>query len=254
VKEIETPRPVTWKTRLLAWLATVVVRAIMATVRLRVEGEERCLAAAREHGGALFVTWHGRVLIPLAHFRGRQGYSMLVSLSRDGDFVTEFLRRMGLGVIRGSTKRRGIAAAREVLAHLERGEFVNLTPDGPRGPARIVQPGVIYMAQRSGLPIFFCGISAWPRWEFKSWDQHQVPKPFARASFLCGGPVFVSQDESIEAAARRLGDAINALEAQAEREVVPASRRAAAEKLALAKEEEVLVQTSPAEPFDPGGR
>jgi lysophospholipid acyltransferase (LPLAT)-like uncharacterized protein len=225
VREVETPRPVTGKTRLLAWLATVLVRLVLMTVRVRIEGEERCLAAAREHGGALFVTWHGRVLLPIAHFRGRRGYSMLVSLSRDGDVIAEFLRRMGLGVIRGSTKRRGVAAAREVMAHLEQGETVNIAPDGPRGPARVVQPGVIYMAQRSGRPICFCGVSAWPRWEFKSWDRHQVPKPFARARFLCGEPIFVSPDEDVEEACRRLGDAIDALEAQAEREVNPAASR-----------------------------
>jgi lysophospholipid acyltransferase (LPLAT)-like uncharacterized protein len=225
VREVETPRAVTWKTRLLAWSAAVAVRLLLATVRVRVEGEERNLVAAREHGGALFVTWHGRILLPIAHFRGRRGYSMLVSLSRDGDFITEFLRRMGMGVIRGSTKRRGVAAAREVLGHLERGEIVNIAPDGPRGPARVVQPGVVYMAQRSGRPICFCAVSTWPRWEFRSWDRFQVPRPFAHARFLCGDPIFISPEEDVADACRRLGEAINALEARAEREVVPAARR-----------------------------
>jgi len=228
VKEVEQPRPVTWWTRLLARLAALVIRVLFATVRVRVEGEEECLAAAR--AGALFATWHGRVLVPLNHFRGRR-YWVLVSLSRDGDFVTEFLRYSGMSIVRGSTKRRGVAAAREVMGLLEQGAIVNVAPDGPRGPARVVQPGIIYMAQRSGKPIAFCAASVWPRWEIGSWDRFQIPKPFARARFYCGKPMFVSPGDNIEEACRRLGAAIDELEARAERDVVPPWRaRSAAEE------------------------
>jgi lysophospholipid acyltransferase (LPLAT)-like uncharacterized protein len=221
VKEVEQPRPVTLWTRLLARLAALAVRLLFATVRVQVEGEEECLAAAR--GGALFATWHGNILVPLNHFRGRR-YWVLVSLSRDGDFVTEFLRCSGMSIVRGSTKRRGVAAAREVIGLLEQGAIVNVAPDGPRGPARVVQPGIIYMAQRSGKPIAFCATSVWPRWEISSWDRFQIPKPFARARFYCGEPMFVASGEDIEEACHRLGAAIDELEARAERDVMPARR------------------------------
>lgn len=217
-------RPVPFKTRLIAGLIYAAVRVVCATLRLRYENEERTWKSVEENNGAIFVTWHGRTLIPINRFHGR-GYWAISSLSRDGDLQAMNLRRFGFRVIRGSTGRRGVAATREVLAALEEGGVLAFTPDGPRGPSQKVQPGVVYFAQRSGKPIIPTGISAYPRWQLRSWDRYLIPKPFARAAWISGEPVFVRPEDDLEEAARRVEESITALEAEAERQVMAGRQR-----------------------------
>lgn len=215
----EQPRSVPFKTRLLASVISAVVRLICFTVRTRIVNEavmNQAIAQAGPNGGAILVTWHGRTLLPIFRFRGR-GYWALISLSRDGDLQAENFRRFGFRIVRGSTGRRGVAATREVLAALKEGGVLAFTPDGPRGPTHKVQPGAIYFAQKSGCPIIPVGISAWPRWQARSWDRYLIPKPFSRACWVVSDPVHVGPDDDLEAVAVRVEQAINAAEAGAER-------------------------------------
>jgi lysophospholipid acyltransferase (LPLAT)-like uncharacterized protein len=122
-------------------------------------------------------------------------------------------------VVRGSTGRRAVLATREVLNLLAQGEVIMCTPDGPRGPAQEAQPGALYFAQRTGLPIVPAGIAAFPCWHLNSWDRYMIPKPFSRARWIYGEPFYVTPDEDIAGAQRRLTDEINRLQADAERAV-----------------------------------
>jgi Uncharacterized protein conserved in bacteria len=215
MKEVEQPRPLTLRTRFLARLVTTLARIIFGTVRLSVDWEPRLRELLREHGSIILVTWHGRTFIPILHFRGR-GYVSIVSLSRDGDIQTRVLSNLGWRVVRGSTGRRGVQAAREVLTVLsEPGSVVAFTPDGPRGPVNVCQPGVAYFAQRSGKPILPAGITAYPRWQMRSWDRYLLPKPFSKAAWFFGEPIFVGPDDDLEDACRRVEASCRELEARA---------------------------------------
>lgn len=220
VSSVPQTRPMTFKTRLLSFLIDHGVRFICATLRMRYINDEDTARVIAESGGGIFVTWHGRTLIPVNRFRNR-GYWALISLSRDGDLQAENFRRFGFRIIRGSTGRRGVAATREVLAALEAGGSLAFTPDGPRGPSQKVQPGVVYFAQRSGKPIIPTGISAWPRRNLRSWDRFLIPLPFARAIWVSGDPIFVGPADDLDEAVRRVEAAINAVETEAERLVRP---------------------------------
>lgn len=218
MKEVERPRPLSARNRCLSAALVGLVGAVCRTLRLTVEGEEGAARAIAEHGGAIFVTWHGRTLLPAWRLR-RRGWWVLVSLSRDGDIQAENFRRFGFRVIRGSTGRRGVAATREILAALADGGVLAFTPDGPRGPTRVVQEGVVYFAQRSGKPIIPGGVSAWPRWQLSTWDRYLIPCPFSRAHWVYGEPILVGPDEEVQAVCQRIGAAIDALERRAERAV-----------------------------------
>ena len=215
---MEKPRPVTLRTRALAILINALVRLTCATLRFRMENEHLVDELVARHGSVIIVTWHGRVFLPLNVYRGR-GYWTIISLSRDGDLQAENFRRAGFRIIRGSTSRRGVAATREVLDVMARGAVVAFVPDGPRGPSGVAQPGAVFFAQRTGCPIIPFGLSAWPRWLAPSWDRFLVPYPFARAAWLYGEPIYVAPGEDLAAAAARVTEAINALEAEAERRV-----------------------------------
>ena len=226
MNEPEKPRPRNWRTRLLARTIVLVAGLLTRTLRLTIEREAETEALVQN--GGMLVTWHGRTLLPIARWRGRYDLRlwMLVSLSRDGDLQNEIFQASGYHVIRGSTGRRGVAATREALHALASGGVLAMTPDGPRGPTQVVQTGVVYFAQRSGKPIVPTGISAYPRWILGSWDGFLIPKPFARARWVYGDPLYVSSDESLESACLRLADAIQKVEAQAEAGVLPRHKSA----------------------------
>jgi lysophospholipid acyltransferase (LPLAT)-like uncharacterized protein len=216
--------PTTFKVWFLALILSGAVRALYATLRVRVQEEARFETLRQEHGGVLLVTWHGQSLLPIARSRGR-GYFGMVSLSRDGDLLTEYFRRMEWRVIRGSTKRGGAPAARVAVKTLcTPGTVLAITPDGPRGPARKVQPGVVFLARKSGKPLIPVGISVSRSWHARSWDSFSVPKPFARVEWLFGEPIFVGPDDDSDAVCQRVEDAINQLEAEAREALETESR------------------------------
>ena len=60
------------------------------------------------HGGTpvLLAFWHGRMLYFLHRYH-RQRFTILVSRSKDGEFVSQVLQRFGVHVTRGSSSRGG---------------------------------------------------------------------------------------------------------------------------------------------------
>ena len=187
---------------------------LLGTVRLEVEGFEEY----RSHPGVIFVGWHGRSMLPAKAMRGL-GYWALISLSNDGNIQDGIFRKFGFRTIRGSTGRGGARALAESIRVLREGGQMAFTPDGPRGPRHEVQPGVILMAQKSGALIVPVASSARRRWLLGTWDRYLLPKPFTRAVMLCGEGIVVPRaatEEEIEAIRIRVGEAISALEREAE--------------------------------------
>ncbi len=172
------------------------------------------------HGtGTIFVTWHGRSLLPATVFRNK-GYWALISLSRDGEIQNCVFQRFGFQTIRGSTGRGGVRGALQMARKVKEGGVLAFTPDGPRGPSHKTQLGVILMAEKSGAPIIPLGVSSNRRWLMKSWDSYLIPKPFARCPFVVGEPIPIPanlNEEQREFYAAQVTIAINRLEKEAER-------------------------------------
>lgn len=219
------------KYRIVSFLAYWFVRILTLTLRLTIIGEDRVRHLQETGQGLILVTWHGRTMLPISRFRGR-GYWAIISTSRDGEYQNRIFRRFGWQTVRGSTSARGaVQAALTVTKQLKKGATLAFTPDGPRGPSRVVQPGAIFLAQKSGSPIIPAGISAYPRkLSLRSWDRYLIPYPFARAVWIYGDPIYIPADAKSEEEqclwAKRIGAAIDALEEQAEREAGAISRPA----------------------------
>ena len=84
--------------------------------------------------------------------------NVLISRHRDGVLISRTLEHLGIGTISGSTSKGGAGALAAMVRVLRRGEFVSITPDGPRGPRMWVAPGAIAAAKLSGaylLPVSF---------------------------------------------------------------------------------------------------
>lgn len=183
--------------------------------RLHVERETRALV---DHKSVVYAFWHGRGWL-VAGRAGRRGSAVLISLSEDGDVMARAATRLGLHPVRGSSSRRGRESLAEMTRELAEGRSAAITPDGPRGPRHHAQIGAVVLAARSGKPIVPMGIAAHPAWEMKSWDSFQIPRPGARAVVVYGEPIEVPAVEDLEPWRVQLEAALNAAEAEADREV-----------------------------------
>ncbi len=207
------PHQPRWHQRLAAWLIFALVRAVSATLRYRWTDRSGYFANPPAEP-AIYCIWHNRLalcLIPyFGYIRKRNqtpGLAAMVSASKDGGFLAGILECFGVQPVRGSTSRRGPQALLELTGWAERGYDLAIAPDGPRGPAYVVQEGIIGLAQVTGLPII--PVSYYLRWKIqvKSWDRFQIPLPFSFCEMLFGQPIRVprkASDEEREALRQQL--------------------------------------------------
>jgi hypothetical protein len=200
--------------RVLPAMAAAAVTALGATLSVRAAGVDALRPLWRARRPLIYAVWHGRILIVpwlnarLRRHEGARRVRVLASRSRDGHMMAEFARRFGLDVTRGSSSRGGLEALRELTRAVRAGEDVAMVPDGPRGPARRLQAGVIALAAVTGAPIVPVGIAAQPARRLHSWDRFVIPIPFARCAVVFGGLVEVKRHDDREEARARVERAL----------------------------------------------
>ncbi len=192
--------------------AIVLHRATLKAERLHVE---RYLDLKTRGVPILFALWHGRMYLSIQAHRG-QGIVTMASQSKDGEWIARWLESNGYVVVRGSTTRGGSQALREMVRQVRSGRHAALTVDGPKGPAGVVQPGVVQLARLTGawiLPI--TSSSAKPRF-LASWDRYLIPAPFSWNIVAYGEPFPIPEGMSEEAAVSRIASTLDAATAEAD--------------------------------------
>ena len=201
------------------WLIAVGFRLLQLWVRtLRYEIDDRAGVIGKpvdqNYIGAL---WHNRLLIfpfVLRRFFSNRRGAALISASRDGDLLADAIARFDFDVVRGSSSRLGASAILQLTNVLASGRDVVITPDGPRGPAYELGPGIIFLAQKSGAAVLPVNMEYSSCWRLKSWDRFVLPRPFAKIRVIIGHPHRVRLTNTIddfEAERLRLQDAMMAL-------------------------------------------
>jgi len=178
------------KAALITAAVVPAIRALGATYRWRVEGLEHYDAIVRSGKQPILGFWHGRIL-PATYFFKDRGIVVMISLNFDGEWIGRTIQRFGYGVARGSTSRGGARALVQMRRELAHGKPVGFALDGPRGPARVAQPGAVFLAGATGHPILPFHFEADRFWTAGRWDRTQVPKPFARVALAVGKPIVV---------------------------------------------------------------
>jgi lysophospholipid acyltransferase (LPLAT)-like uncharacterized protein len=144
---------------------------------------------------------------------------VLISQHADGQLIAEVCRHLGFRTVRGSTTRHGVEALRQMLKAARRAHL-GITPDGPRGPRRQVQPGLVYVAAKTGLPIVPAGFAYDRPWRARSWDRFAMPRPWSRATCVTADPITVPAEltrEGLEEYRRRVEEALLSATDAAER-------------------------------------
>lgn len=168
----------------------ILISAMAKTWRFKITGK-------LPEAPAIVVFWHGKMMPGWYLFRKKNPYAV-VSLSRDGQILSDLLEYWGFKLIRGSSSRGG----KEVLAKLTETAKYNLiciTPDGPQGPPREFKAGAVIASHRSGAPLYLCSIDIRSKKVFdKAWDKFELPLPFSKIIINISGPVSIPGDSSRE--------------------------------------------------------
>ena len=165
----------------------------------------------------ILAFWHGRILEGVPYFRDR-GIVVITSENFDGEWIARIIAKFGYGAARGSSSRGGAKALVQMRRTLAAGRPVAFTVDGPRGPARVAQPGAAWLAGATGHPIVPFHLEADSSWTARSWDRQQIPKPGATIAINIGEPLYIANTEEatveqgrleLEAALRSLEQSLN---------------------------------------------
>lgn len=208
----EERRPLPWWTGPAAVAGAWLLELLGRTWRIEWRHDPHASDRAPGDGGSIYAFWHARILALTFIHRGR-GAAVLVSRSRDGELIARVIERLGFVTARGSSTRGGGEGALEMLAWAERGRDLGLAPDGPRGPALRVKPGLAWLASRTGRPVVPAAAAASRSWVLRSWDGFRVPQPFARVCVGYGAPVPVPAGLDAAAAERWAAELERGLEA-----------------------------------------
>lgn len=203
------------KEAVLSFTAAGLIRALRATVRLRHHGDGPVRKMERSGERFILAFWHRHLLLMPYAYRGKR-ISVLVSQSRDGELIARTVARLGIDSSRGSSSRGGAVGMRTLLRKGAEGYDLAFTPDGPRGPACEVQPGVILAAAATGFPIQPVAVAATRAKRLNSWDRFLVPLPLSTVHFVYGEPLAVERRGDPALAAAELKRRLDAAEAEAE--------------------------------------
>ena len=204
------------------WTLYAVVRLLSSTYRIRFFYEEGTDRAKAHHtrGSYCMALWHEYLFASIMAHRNMP-FAPLASLSKDGDFVTFVMDRLGFQTIRGSSSRRGEEARDELVEITSRGWFTAITVDGPRGPRRRVKGGIVDVARRTQVAVVPLVAAADREWVLtRSWDQFKIPKPFARIAVQYGEPIIIpetTQGLAFGEAKKSIRDALIIVEEEARR-------------------------------------
>lgn len=209
-----------WIKRLGGLAITSVTRHWMGTMEYRWASYDPSVDPARDDfaGPSINLFWH-EYIPALFYLRAHCRIAMLLSRHGDAEWLAHAARFMGFETVRGSTNRGGAQAIRELMTHTRRQMNLAITPDGPRGPRRVLAPGPIYVASRTGLPLVCIGIGYSRCWRLSTWDRFAIPHPGARVRGLTGPFLRIPPDldrDGVEHYRREVERMLNTLTSTAE--------------------------------------
>ena len=178
--------------RIIPPIVALVVKLLISSCRVvRVEGEEREREAlSLSQGRAVYTMWHQRMFYNF-NYSGRPHGIVMISQSRDGEYVARMAQWLGLKAVRGSSTRGGFKATRELTQKVKEGGIGGMLADGPLGPARVLKLGSLVIARDAQAPLMSIIWGADRCWTLNTWDRYLIPKPFARIVIYYPEPILI---------------------------------------------------------------
>lgn len=180
---------------MIARLGTLALKTLFLTVRVdhrQVVADGTPYRAAKGSLRYCFCIWHDAILTAVFSMQTHK-LSGLISRHQDGGYLAAAVKMVGITAVRGSASRGGAQATKQLIDQPDL--HVCITPDGPRGPRRIMKDGIVFLSSRTGRPIVPTTLTATSYWSIPGgWSDMLLPKPFSRALLLAGAPIEVPAD------------------------------------------------------------
>lgn len=164
-------------------LLPVLLTLLCKTLKIKVLNNEN-LSPNKKY---ITAFWHGTMLVPWYYFKNK-GFAALISMSKDGDLLSNLLTKWGYKVVRGSSSQGGKEALAQLVSLINEGDSVALTPDGPRGPALKMKAGAYVASLRTSTEVVLMGVAIKKSKILKSWDKFEVPYPFTTVGIVFSEP------------------------------------------------------------------
>lgn len=181
-------------------LVTGFIRLIFLTCKVQIEGEQAFSSAMKEKGGVLAL-WHQHLLLmPYFVRQCAEDLSFVAAMSnsRDADALAGAANIItNVEALRVPHDARS-QALRQIIEVLKDQKVLLITPDGPRGPAHEVKPGVIFAARQTKVPVYPFSWKADKFWQLGTWDGMMIPKPFSTITMKVGDRVEMSKKKAGE--------------------------------------------------------
>ncbi len=184
------------------WLLYKFIRIYSLTYRLEVENEAAWLEDYLHNNASIILcVHHQQFFAAIRYFQRYKNYKpgLMISQSKDGEFIAGVANRTGWTTVRGSSSRGGQEALKGMIDHLAKHRLAGHIIDGPRGPAGIVKPGAIKLAHATNSVIVPFYTRADRAWYARSWDSFFLPKPFSKVILRFGEKIVFKQTETSEA-------------------------------------------------------
>ena len=185
------------------WFAARMIQLVHACLRIETLNDEPLRELWQAHRHVILAFWHDQLLLMARGYRG-PGASVLISASRDGEYIARTMEYFGIGSVRGSSTRGGRAAFREMLELAKAPLDLVITPDGPKGPRHEVKEGVVQLARLSGRPVVPMAFACSRGHRFSSWDRFLLPLPPGRGVFSFGAPLYYTDNDTMESFRQKL--------------------------------------------------
>lgn len=202
-------------TKFAAWLLVRGIQALYLTVRRTEVAIDDDTNPCRPNvkGRYLFCTWHDTIVMPLFH--GPQiATAGMVSGHTDGSFLAFAMEFLNIKPVRGSSGKRGVKALREAITVVQ-DYHITITPDGPRGPRRVMKDGIIFLAAKSGRPIVPLAYRVSSYWKISGkWTDLVIPRPFSKVTAYLDEPIYVPENagrEELDALTQEIQQRLDAM-------------------------------------------
>ncbi|MFH1282080.1 MAG: lysophospholipid acyltransferase family protein [bacterium] len=189
-------------------LGMLYIRFVSLTSRIVEDKRNIADELIKERRNVIFAFWHCRQFF-LGYIRRNDKIKVLISESKDGEYIARVINYFKMDTVRGSTSRGAVKALVQSLQALKLGYCIGITPDGPKGPVCKVQKGLLMLAQKSGAPIIPLSFGAKRKKIIKSWDQYYIPYPFNKIAATYGDPIYIKSDDNLEEIAPFVEEKLN---------------------------------------------
>ncbi len=201
--------------KFVSWVVPPLYKLWCKTLRYTEVGREAFEQVAKDNP-IVVCLWHGE-LFPLLYTRRTLNMGVIVSQSKDGEYITQVLQACGFKTPRGSSSRGGATALLQAVK-LMRDEKTSIcvTVDGPRGPRHKVKDGAIFLAKQAEAFIVPVRVHMERAKIFhRSWDKFQLPLPFSRLTIYYGEAYSLADNvlegENIKSACATLGERLSTI-------------------------------------------